>query len=161
MAKVILIAMLSLLAVVHAAGWALLPAATDHEWATLTPDVAVGGVFVAPDFKPLFPDSTHDRAPAPAFVSLPSVNRLDSVERPLPGQLALARAEASWCAAGNPGPGSGQTSEWRWDRVAALNTAASGVVQPRPQWRQGRGRKLWPLRRPSHGAQVWLTRKQP
>src|SRR5688572_26436339 len=95
MAKVILIAMVSLLAVVRAAGWALLPAAADHERATLTPGVtpAVGGGIAVQDFKPLFPDSIHDRAPAPAFVSLVSVNRLDSVERPFGGQLTLARAE--------------------------------------------------------------------
>lgn len=150
MAKVILIAMLSLLAVVHAAGWAFSPAATGHDRATLTPGVAlaVDGGFAVQDLKPSFPDPTHDRTPAPALVSLVSVNRLDSVERPLGGKLELARAErgaeASWRAAGNPGRGSGQTSEWGWDRVAALNTAASGVAQQRcPQWRHARGRKFW------------------
>lgn len=167
MAKVILSAMLSLLAVVQAAGWALLPAATDHEQATLTPGVAlaVGGGFAAQDFKPLFPDSAHDHALTPAFASLVSANRLDSVERPFGGQWTLAPSEreASLSAVDELGPDPIQRdSERRWDRVAALNTAASGIAQPRrPQWRHTRGRKFWPLRRPSHGAQVWLTRKQP
>jgi len=153
--------------VVLAAGWALLPAATDHERAPLTPGVslAVGGGFAAQDFKPLFPDSAHDHALTPTFASLVSVNRLDSVERPFGGHWALApaerEAEASWSAAGGNGPASRQTSEWRWDRVVVPNTAATAVAQPRPQWRHARGRKSWPLRRPSHGAQVWLTRKQP
>jgi hypothetical protein len=169
MAKVILIAMLSLLAVVHAAGWVLLPTATDHERATLTPGVAlaVGGGLAGQDFKPLFPDSAHDHALKPTFASLVSVNRLDSVERPRGGQLALAQsereAEASWRAAWTLGANTGQQEfERRWDRVAVLNTAASTVVQPRrAQWRNAHGRKFWPLRRPIHGAQVWLTRKQP
>lgn len=169
MAKVILIAMLSLLAAVHAAGWVLLPTATDHERAALTPGVAlvVDGGFAVQDFKPSFPDSTRDCAPAPAFASLVSVNRLDSVERPRGGQLTLARAEreaeASLSAVAELGPDTVQTNpEWRWDRVAALNTAASGVAQQRrPQWRHARVRNFWPLRRPFHGVQVWLTRKQP
>jgi hypothetical protein len=170
MVKVILIAMLSLLAVVNAAGWALLPAATDHERATLTPGVAlaVGGGFAAQDFKPLFPDSAHGHALTPTFASLVSINRLVvSVEQPLGGQGPFAgaprEAEASWCTAGNLGRDTGHADfEWRWDRVAVLNTAASAVAQPRrPQWGHARGRKFWPLRRPSYGAQVWLTRKQP
>ena len=150
MAKVILIAMLSLLAVVHAAGWTLLPAATDHERATLTPGVAlaVGGGFAAQEFKPLFPDSAHDHALTPTFASLVSVNRLDSVERPFGGQWTLAPAEreagASLSAVDELGPDTvPRESEWRWDRVAALNTPASGVAQSRrPQWRHTRGRKF-------------------
>ena len=159
MAKVILIAMLSLLAVVHAAGWVLLPTATDHERATLTPGVAlaVGGGFAAQDFKPLFPDSAHDHALTPTFASLVSVNRLDSVERPGGGRLALAQSgregELSWRTAWTLGPNTGQEdSDRRWDRVAVLNTAASTVVQPRrAQWRNAHGRKFWPLRRPTVG----------
>ena len=169
MAKVILIAMLSLLAVVHAAGRVWLPTATDHERATLTPGVAlaVDGGPAAQNFKPLFPESTHDRAPAPDFASLVSVNRLDSVERPFDGQWTLAPAEreagASLSAVDELGPDRVQRdSEWPWGRVAALNTAASGVAQlRRPQWRHKHERRFWPLRQPSHGAQVWLTRKQP
>jgi len=128
--------------------------------------VALGGGFAAQEFKPFFPACAHDHATAPAFASLVSVNRLDSVERPLGGQLALALAEleagASWGAAACLGPNTGRADfEWRWDRVAVLNTVASAVAQPRrPQWRHARGRKSWPRRRLSHGAQVWLTRKQ-
>jgi hypothetical protein len=167
MTKVILIAVVSLLAVVRTAGGPRLAAATDYGWATLTPEitVSVGGGVAVQEFKPFFPEPAHNHATASTFASLVSVNRLDSVERPLGGQLALAlaerEAEASWRPAENLGPDSGQTSEWRWDRVAVLNTAATALAQRRPQWRHARGRKSWPLRRPSHGAQVWLTRKQP
>lgn len=169
MAKVILIAMLSLLAVVHAAGWASLPAATDHGRATLTPGVAlaVGGGFAVQDFMPLYPGSTHDRALTPAFASLVSVNRLDLVERPFGGQSTLAPADRqtgpSLSAEDELGPDTVQRDfEWRWDRVAALNTGANAVVQSRrPRWRHAHGRKVWPLPGLFRGAQVWLTRKQP
>ena len=169
MTKVILIAVLSLLTVVRAAGGPRLAATADYGWTTLPSGVtvALGGGFTVQEFKPFFPASAHDHATATAFASLVSVNRLDSVERSLGGQLAFAVAEreagASWGAAIGHGPNTGRADfEWRWDRVAVLNTAASMVAQPRRlQWPHARGRKFWPLRRLSHGAQVWLTRRQP
>jgi hypothetical protein len=142
-----------------------LPVTTNHERASLAPDVAlaVGGGSAVRVFNTLFPDSIHDLATVPLSVSLVSVNSLDAVERPLGGQVALARAkrtaEASLSAVAESGPDTTRTnsdSEWRWDRVAALNTAANAVTSPRrPQWRQVRERKFWPLRR------LWLARKQP
>ena len=95
MTKVILIAAVSLLAVVRVAGGPRLADATDFRWTKSTAGIvqAASGGFVAQEFKALFPNSARDCTPALPFASLVSVNRLDAVERPFGGQLTLARVE--------------------------------------------------------------------
>src|SRR5881396_1692482 len=112
MTKVILITVVSVLAVVRAAGGPRVDATADSGWATLPSGIGGFAVQEVQEFKPFFPACAHGHAAAPAFASLVSVNRLDSVERPLGGQLALALPEreagASWGAAAGLGPNTGR-----------------------------------------------------
>ncbi len=165
MANVILIAMVSLLTAVRPAACRPVP---EVVVAPLTGGsvITVGGGVAVQEWKYLFPNFTYEDLAAPAFALLVSINRFDSVERTVGGHWALAlmerEADPSFCAAGNPGAHSGKTYEWRWDRIAVLNTGVLTAGQPlRAHRRYARGGKFWPRSRRSQGAQVWLTRKQP
>lgn len=163
MARVILIATLSLLAATQAAGGPLTSGGLAHEWTTLAPELAV--LAAEPGF-PIFSASVaSDRVLAPALVSLVFVNRLDRVEVDSGGHLRLAGAacepDAAWSAVTGRWPVRPPVEE-RWHEIAALNDTSTQAVRPsRTPGRVAPARRIWPPGRPLRKAQVWLARKQP
>lgn len=100
-------------------------------------------------------------APAPALVSLVSVNRVDSTTGFIGDARLIRRREVGDPGAirqghpSDPGAAAGK-------RVAVIHDTSMALQRPqRIRWRAARERRLWLVQRPLRGAQVWLTRKQP
>ncbi len=167
MTKVILIAMLAVLAAVPAAGWpeALWPA---HKCSAPAPELldSVGGDAggYVTNFAAGLTRPSITSLPAQVVGGLVSINRLDALEFPIRPTSPLAEwAAQDEDAVLRTAPlDTASPDEWHGDRAAVLTSASVEVSRrQRLQGRSGRDRKLWPGRRPRLGAQVWLARRQP
>ena len=143
MAKVILIAILSVLAATHSAGTTLMP---PTRWTTRPTSLSV----------------VTSAALVPPLVR---VTRVATVELPVSATSPLADGDKPTTPHLQPIFRTGSdspVSEPRGDRVAVLNSSATRVERlRRAHWRSPRRQTFQPRQRPSRGAWVWLSRKQP
>ena len=142
MARVILIAILSVLAATHSAGTTLMP---PTRWTTRPTSLSVV------TSAALVPPLVRVNRVTAVEILVSATSRLVGDEQTPPNLQPILRT-------GSDSP----MSEPRWDRVAVLNSCATRVERPRRvRWRSSRERKFWPQRRPFRRAWVWLSRKQP
>jgi hypothetical protein len=156
MAKVILIASLSLLAAVSAAGVTLAPAALEGAlWGLTAPGDGAAverhdpGTFSLAEAAPAAPNTAINRIEAVEF----STHRAGFDATPHLEVQAMLRA--------TQGAGAMGVTDWSASRVAVLPSAIEAARPQRVRQSRPRHRKLWPPWRPLTGAQAGLVLKQP